>query len=654
MFDIWGFLLQTLNVSGAAAVILLMKAMFRDKLPPKWQFAVWGVLGVILLIPAGLQGRYALYSWAFPLEVIKSWFRDYSYTQVLLPVPVLRAIPKTIGEWMFAGYVAGVVVCIARYIVSYLGLRLVLRDGEGVETDVLVGIEKCAKEQNVKLGKVIAISGISSAFVCGIFRPVLVIPADKDLDDKVILHELLHLKHRDTIWTLVICFWKSIHWCNPFLRYCANQALNDLEARCDQHVLEILEGEERRDYGRILLDMANETYAKTPGTTCMNNGGKNIRARIEAIARFKKYPVGMGLVSICVIVLLTLFLAVGVQANQLQEFQNSVNLSMASARSTPCTTLAGALDTYGKAVLEYNGYYRAMCAPQAMQQELFEEVKSREGKVYPTWESGIECWPNVQSGYYIYNLREVENDVYEAVLIVKVNYPPDGMPETENMFWVAYQKVCAMRENGRWVAYPLEEFQYTELELEFFNLDWGNGNLPSLVYADVVGDIRVEVRHQTVHKVNNTVQNDSGNWFMGVTSYFDTTVNPHAKFSTEYFNYNYYCTHFGTQEERDAITRIGMGVAPVFKGEERPVFNISSLGPWEHTSSSDGTSSCSRAVEAGWGPTINIADGGSSQGAGIRITELPESYAVNLYLNQELTAELDLYLQEEVQSNDKE
>ena len=46
MFDIWGFLLQTLNVSGAAAVILLMKAMFRDKLPPKWQFAVWSVLGM--------------------------------------------------------------------------------------------------------------------------------------------------------------------------------------------------------------------------------------------------------------------------------------------------------------------------------------------------------------------------------------------------------------------------------------------------------------------------------------------------------------------------------------------------------------------------------------------------------------------------------
>ena len=101
MLNIWGFLLQTLNVSGAAAVILLVKAMFRDKLPPRWQFAVWSVLGIILLVPAGFYGRYALYSWAFPVEVIKSWFGDYSYTQVLLPLPVLKVIPQTTGEWIF-------------------------------------------------------------------------------------------------------------------------------------------------------------------------------------------------------------------------------------------------------------------------------------------------------------------------------------------------------------------------------------------------------------------------------------------------------------------------------------------------------------------------------------------------------------------------
>lgn len=644
MVDIWGFLLQTLNVSGAAAVILLMKAMFRDKLPPKWQFAVWSVLGIILLMPAGIYGRYALYSWAFPVEVIKSWFGDYSYTRVLFPIPVLTAIPKTICEWIFGGYVVGTVICLIRYAVSYLGLRLALRGGEELQMDVLARIEKCAKEQKVKLGKVIAISGISSAFVCGIFRPILVIPADKDLDDKIILHELLHLKHRDTIWTLVICFWKSIQWCNPFLRYCANQALNDLEARCDQHVLELLEGEQRRDYGRILLDMANEQYAKTPGCTCMSNGGKNIRARIEAIARFKKYPTGMRLVSICVIVLLTLFLTVGVQANELREYDTSVELSMAAARSTPCTTLAGALDTYGKAILEYNGYYRAMCAPESMQSELLAELREKEGKVYPTWESGIECWPNAQSGYYIYNLREVEKDVYEAVLIVKVNYPPDGMPESENMFWVAYQKVCAQKEKGRWVVWELENFEYVELEDVGRNLDWGASALPSIVYADTENDIRIEKKLQTIHKVDNMVQSGNDNWMFGSSSSFDTTAKPNAEFDMVYYNHDYYCTHLGTQEERDKITAISISVTPVYEGEQRPEIMMEDQDAPFISSSTDGTSSCGRSVEAGWGPTVSLGGGGSS---GMVNEKYPKSYAVNLYINGKLRAMMDLYLQEE-------
>ena len=45
MTDIWSFLLQTLTGSGVAVLLLVLKAMFRDKLSPRWQFAVWGVLG---------------------------------------------------------------------------------------------------------------------------------------------------------------------------------------------------------------------------------------------------------------------------------------------------------------------------------------------------------------------------------------------------------------------------------------------------------------------------------------------------------------------------------------------------------------------------------------------------------------------------------
>jgi hypothetical protein len=50
MLDIWSFLLQTLTVSGVAALILLIKALFKDKLPLKWLGDLAAVTSVIMIV----------------------------------------------------------------------------------------------------------------------------------------------------------------------------------------------------------------------------------------------------------------------------------------------------------------------------------------------------------------------------------------------------------------------------------------------------------------------------------------------------------------------------------------------------------------------------------------------------------------------------
>lgn len=676
MFDIWGFLVQTLNVSGAAMVLLLIKELFRDKLPPKWHFAVWGIWGIILLIPAGLDGRYALFHWPFLVEIIKSWCGDYGFTQILLPIPIIfvenvgadlfsTVSRELILGWIFVGYVLGVVMNGLKYIVSYIRLRIVLRDGQEVSEEKWEHIHQLAWRyfgteylgtkkfgtKRFELGKVVEIQGLPSAFVCGILRPILVLPEDEVVDDKIILHELSHMKYKDTFWTVIICFWKCIHWCNPFLAYCANRALNDMEARCDQQVLELLEGEERRDYGRILLSMTNEKYAQTPGSTCINNGGKNIRERIEAIARFKKYPAGMRLVSRCVIVLLTIFLAIGGQTTKAYEFDTSIELSMASARSIPCTTVAGAFDTYAKAILEHNGYYRAMCAPQSMQEELLQAVMENEQSgIYPEWNNDLSSWANSQKGYYIFNLMLVGKNVYEGVLVVELNYPPDGTAEKENMVYLAYQKLQVEKENGRWVVEPMEGFQYLESPEVNVHLRWGHEGLPGIFYTATVGDMQVNVNYQTIHMVDNTVQGEN-NWMFGSNSYFDTVPKTNAVFTEGYTEYHSGCTHLGTQEERDTITQIGLVVEPVYEGEERPDDLPEAVsGNIVTSNNSTGRSMGTEWTEPGWGPTIWLSACGVSRTNrfGMPTQELPVSYAADLYVNNKLVEKLDLYVQEGV------
>lgn len=640
MFDIWAFLLQTLTVSGVALLILLLKALFRDKLTPKWQFAVWSVLGIVMLIPAGIGGRYTLFRWQLVVEIVKSWFKDYSFTKVHFPIPVITSIPKTVVEWVFVIYVLGVFAHLIKYALSYFKLRRVVKLGKTPHVVRHCRIQRLEKEQGLKLYKVVEVDGLPSAFVYGVFRPVLVLPTCDELDDKIVLHELFHLKNKDTFWSVVICVLRSLHWCNPLIIYCADRALNDMESRCDQYVLETLEGEERREYGKILLSMANEKYSKTPGSTCINNGGKNIRARIENIARFKKYPRGMGLVSVCVIILLAFQLLIGMQSSA-YEFNDSVSLNLASARATPCTTLAGAFDAYGKAVLTQNGYYRAMCAPVSMQEDILNEmIENKKKGIYPLWNSGLEEFANESYGYYLYNLIQLSDGAYEGLLVVGLNYPPDGEAGEVGINYLGVQKIRFEQKNYRWIVIPLEDFGYVETTDMF--LDDGCEELPSYVYCGEANDIRVDVLYQTVCMVKKPYEYGS----FGQISLQDTP-DPNTEFTYVMANQATKCTYL-SGESKSGIFRLGVSVVPVIDEKVSPKELEFNMG-----NNAFGTTDMNTGEQQAYLP-FTRKEGYSDTMVSSRIfaqeadvAKYPKYYAAYLYFNQKKVAELDLTLCEE-------
>jgi len=652
--DIWDLLLQTLTVSGVAVLLLVIKLLFKDKLPPKWHFTVWFLLGIVILMPAGLNGRYTLFRWQIIVESIKFSNGDYSLTQVLYPIPILKAVPKTREELIFAVYALGVLFHLIKYPLSYIRLRRALRNHITPDAELLARIQQIANGQKIKVRRVIAVPGLPGAFVCGIIRPILVVSADDEIDDKVLLHELLHLKYRDNIWSVVICMLRCLQWCNPIVIYCAHQALNDMEARCDQHVLEILEGEDRRDYGRILLSMANERFTKIPGSTCINNGGKKIRKRIEAIARFKLYPVGMRLVSVCAIILLTLSLVVGVQASTVYNQEDtSMSWSIASARSTWCTTPAGAFDTYAKSLLDRNDVYRIMCAPIDMHEDMTNELIKQEKEGLFCWDVGLLAEPDWMAGYYIYNLRECDNNTYEGLLVIKLQYSPyeedeeeddeDDDDDDEEKMYLATQNLRALEENGRWVITPLEKFKYVETDEE--SLDKGCSELPGIVYSAITSDFRVEAKIQTVDMVENSIQNDNDVVIFGDGGSFDINPKPNAEFTKATIAQCESVIHLGTEEEREKIEKIGISCAKVYDGEERPEKLPVPTGDDSFCSGEEGYS-YSEKTEKGWGPDIIFerwAMGNFRMENGF-----PEYYVTDLYVNNEFVTRLDLVMQEGV------
>ena len=527
MTDIWSFLLQTLTASGAAVLLLIIKALFKDKLPPKWQLAVWGVLGIVLLMPAGIHGRYTLFRWQIPIGAVRIALGEIEAVKVLHPIPLIKSIPESAAEWAFAVYVCGVAVHLLTYALSYAALRVSLRRASPVDDESAVLIKSTAHRVGVKPCRAVRADGIKCAFICGALRPLLVLPTDSEVSEQVLMHELHHLKRKDTLLSIVICFFKSLHWCNPLLRYCASRALNDAESRCDAAVLDMLEGEQRREYGMALLSMANERYSKIPVTTCINNGGKNVSRRIEAIARYKKYPAGAGLVSVCTVIVLAMLLPFGGTATVSASRTDSLNMALSEALHTECTTPAGAFDTYAKALLEQNGLYLLSASPLSRHDDIAKKVsESYNGRIYGTMDSDFPSPPNAQEGYYLYNLKS-EGKRYSALVVIILSYCPAPTLDDPAAIYLAYQRVNVYKEGSRWVATPDGDFSYVESALK--DVEQGNRLLPHNDYIGKAGDFELTLSEQTV-QIGRGHTRLSGDIF-GFHTTFNTVPVPDADFT---------------------------------------------------------------------------------------------------------------------------
>lgn len=563
MGNIWEFLLQTLTVSLTAAVLLIVKYLLADKLSPRWQYGIWGLLALRALIPAGMtrQVLLPLPAWvdmcktAAERGLASAYAGPWDAMDAKSVLPWPSGAPESVTDWLFVAYALGAAAYLLWKLAAYARLRLALRRGAPASEAVSSQIAGVCEKYGLRASRAVEVKGLPTAFVCGVFRPVLAVPKG-GVDDKVLLHELLHLKYFDAAQGIFWCLVRALHWCNPFMHYVLDRVGNDLESLCDQRVLERLEGEERREYGGILLGMANEKYARAPGTSSISNGGRNISRRIAAIVRFKLYPRGMALASVCIAVVLATPLLLGTASADTGHMhpgpQRELDRSFAVARTTRCQTPAAALDTYAKGLLYDNGVFLTAASPFEKHKELYEGMRESgaEGWVAYHYEAIPEQYSiYTGSGYLINNLVSTE-DGCEAELVLTVSYVAD----LENGGWLKdadgdtiiglYVIPVRAYEAEGWVVEETGERQFIAADAIVHDpvslARWGNDVLP---WRDTVS-VERETGTVTLRRNIYAMASDSSVGLAGVPQgYSDSVYRPDAVFRTmaELFCVEYTC-----------------------------------------------------------------------------------------------------------------
>jgi beta-lactamase regulating signal transducer with metallopeptidase domain len=163
-------------------------------------------------------------------------------------------------------WLAGLIVVGLRYALGVWRLQRVVGLCDDVRDErVLTLAEECRRACGLAARP--ALKHVPGAFgptVAGFWRPTLLLSdATLRMDWQslrfILLHEMRHIRTGDCLIAWLLRGLTAIHWFNPFCWMAGRAWQAERELACDAWVLRHADGDERRDYGRTLLQVVEQT-----------------------------------------------------------------------------------------------------------------------------------------------------------------------------------------------------------------------------------------------------------------------------------------------------------------------------------------------------------------------------------------------------------
>lgn len=182
---------------------------------------------------------------------------------------------------------------------------------------------------------------IGGAFVMGVIRPAIYLPANLEPKDRsyILMHERCHLAAGDHLFKLAGFLVVLVHWFNPLAWvafYCLGK---DMEMACDERVIAGIGSEERKEYAFVLLHMAERRSGLLLSPTF---GESHTKSRIKNILRYQKPKVLVSAVLAAIVV----FTGIGLAAGSSMTLKSAGSVSIIGGADGPTSIfIAGKKNT---------------------------------------------------------------------------------------------------------------------------------------------------------------------------------------------------------------------------------------------------------------------------------------------------------------------
>ena len=332
-FGIRFFLCNTL-ICAIIGILLMIKQILRNHLTSRMQFNLWFLMPGLLavpFIPVRLVGFSQIFSlldkWknaALPnTETVTETTVNMNESGVTGPMndfalSVSNKTPSVIGLILFGIWLIGIFAMLLLIMKSKARLKTLKKSAlplQSKEVRMLYG--NCLDELKIKQDiPIYSTAFLKSPIIVGLFRPCIYLPIHLISDFNAVemrymlLHELQHYKHKDTIASYLMNFFGILYWFNPLVWYALKEMRNDREVACDTSVLKLLNESDYEDYGTTLINFA-EKVSLTPFPFAAGISGtmRQMQKRIINISSYQKPSVwakikGGGIFTIIAVLLL--------------------------------------------------------------------------------------------------------------------------------------------------------------------------------------------------------------------------------------------------------------------------------------------------------------------------------------------------------------
>jgi hypothetical protein len=165
--------------------------------------------------------------------------------------------------WLMAAWLAVIVWQVLRLLRQRLWLARLLRKAVAADGELAQLVAELASSIGLRHPPaVLCVGGDCPLFVCGLWRPRLVLPSPlmSSLGPaerrQVILHELAHVKRRDLVWGWTAEIARMIYFFNPLVWWAGYRLKLERELACDQLAM-AHSGHPPADYAQTLVQVVS-------------------------------------------------------------------------------------------------------------------------------------------------------------------------------------------------------------------------------------------------------------------------------------------------------------------------------------------------------------------------------------------------------------